>query len=91
MLDPDKPFELIPKSLNDSKKEFEEPIEMIVVKHQEDEAEVDTANVNQSDYSEGSKILPTCQELMESNQYLWRVSTKQNGHVCIDGILISKD
>ena len=89
VLDPDKPFELIPKPLDDSKKELEEPIEMIVVK--QDDSQVNTFIVNHSDYSEGSKILPICQDLMESNQYLWRVSTKQNGHVCIDGIPVSND
>ena len=91
MLDPEKPFELIPWPLDDSKMELEEQVEMIIVKHQEDEAKIDTATVDQSDYCEGSKIVPICMALMKSNQYLWKVSTKQNGHVCIDGIPVSND
>ena len=94
VMDPDKPFELIPWPLEDSKKELKEEVEMIVVKHQQEEAQLKTVIINHhqnSDLCEGSKILPLCQELMESNKHLWRVSTYQDGHICIDGILVSKD
>ena len=92
-MDPDNPFDLIPWPLEDFKKEMEEDVEMIVVKHQQ-EAQLETVIINHHqnhDLCEGSKILPLCQELMESNKHLWRVSTYQDGHICIDGILVSKD
>ena len=73
MLDPNKPFDLIPWPLEDSKMELEEPIEMIVVKHQEDEAQVDTANVN-SEFGKRSKTLPIYYKFMESSEHFRRFS-----------------
>ena len=70
MLDPNKPFDLIPWPLEDSKMELEEPIEMIVVKHQENEAEVDTAN----EFGERSKTLPIHYKFMESSEHFRRFS-----------------
>ena len=57
MLDPCRPYDLIPLPLKDSKKELEDPIEMIVIKHQdEDENQVETAIVNNDQDSEQAPL-----------------------------------
>ena len=76
-MDPDKPFELIPWPQEDSRRELEEGVEMIVINHKQNEDQVETAFVNfhqNSEFGERSKTLPIYYKFMESNKHLRRFS-----------------